>query len=94
MHQGAGVIRAAPAGHAEPEDDLTLLPGGQLEAHLDRGAGIQRRSDLAGQSRPRSARPDCASVPLRPMNSVRSPLTVRVASSTSKKATRSANSVL
>jgi hypothetical protein len=32
--------------YAEPEDDLTLLPGGQIEAHLDRGAGIQAAPTL------------------------------------------------
>ena len=34
---------------AEPKDDLTLLAGGQIEAHLDRGAGIQGGSHLAGK---------------------------------------------
>ena len=48
MHQGTGVIRTTPAGNAEPEDDFTLLPGGQFKIHLDRGTGIQGRSDLAG----------------------------------------------
>ena len=38
-HQFAGVIGISSC--AEPEDDLALLPVGQLEGNLDRGAGIQ-----------------------------------------------------
>ena len=43
-HQFAGVIGIPPC--AEPEDDLTLLPVGQLEWDLDSGAGIQSGSYL------------------------------------------------
>src|SRR5882672_355804 len=39
MHQVPGVIGAST--YAEPEDDVTLLPVGQLKRNLDRGAGIQ-----------------------------------------------------
>ena len=51
MHQVAGVIGVSP--RAEPEDDLPLLPVGELEWNLDRGAGIQSRPHLAGKPRPR-----------------------------------------
>ena len=44
-----GVVRVSP--RAEPEDDLALLPVGQLEGHLDRGAGIQSGPHLAGKPR-------------------------------------------
>jgi len=46
------------------------------------------------ESRDRFMAAGLRSVPFRPMNSVRSPLRVRFGSSTSKNATRSANSVL
>ena len=49
IDQVSGIVGPAP--HAEPEDDLALLPGGQIEAHLDRGAGIQRGPHLAGKAR-------------------------------------------
>ena len=56
MHQVAGVIGVSP--DAEPEDDLTLLPVGQLEWNLDRGAGIQSRPPLCRKAATGSSRPD------------------------------------
>jgi hypothetical protein len=91
IRQVAGVIGVTS--YAEREDDLTLFPVRYLEGHMDRCAGIQSGPHLA-RNRDRVMAAGLRSVPLRPMNSVRSPLTVRAASSTSKKATRSANSVL
>ena len=38
--------------YAEPEDDLALLPVGQIEWNLDSGAGIQSRPHLAGEAQP------------------------------------------
>ena len=49
-HQVAGVIGISPC--AEPEDDLTLLPVGQLKGDLDSGAGVQSGPYLAGKPRP------------------------------------------
>ena len=54
LHQIAGVIGIAP--DAEPEDDLALLPVGQIEGYLDRGAGIQGGPHLAGKARARHRR--------------------------------------
>ncbi len=51
MHHLAGLIGVPPSYQAEPEYDLALLPVGQLEADLDCGAGIERRSHLAGKAR-------------------------------------------
>ena len=36
----------------EPEDDLTLLPGGQLEWNVDCGAGIETGPHFARQPQP------------------------------------------
>ena len=44
---------AGVAADAEPEDDLTLLPGGQVEAHLDRSTGIEGGPHVAGKTRAR-----------------------------------------
>jgi len=49
LHQVAGLIGVAP--DAEPENELTPLPVGELEWHLDGGARIQRGSHLAGKPR-------------------------------------------
>ncbi len=54
MRQVAGVIGVPP--DAEREDELTLLPVGQLEGNLDRGAGIQSGPHLAGKPRPSHGR--------------------------------------
>ena len=58
LHQVAGVIGVSP--DAEPEDDLTLLPVGQIEGNLDRGAGIQGGPHLAGKPRPGHRGRSCA----------------------------------
>ena len=50
-HQLAGSVGVPP--DAEREYDLALLPGGQLERNLDRRAGIQGGSHLAGKPLPR-----------------------------------------
>src|SRR3990170_7152036 len=50
MHEVTGNIGVSP--YAEPENDLALLPVGQLEWNLDRGTGIQSRPHLAGKPRP------------------------------------------
>src|SRR3972149_7532294 len=62
-HQFAGVIRIPPC--AEPEDDLALLPVGQIEWNLDSGAWIQSGSCLAGEPQPMHRRriPKCAIAP-------------------------------
>src|SRR3972149_11942252 len=49
-HQFAGVIGIPPC--SEPEDNLALLPVGQIEWNLDSGAWIQSRSCLAGETQP------------------------------------------
>ncbi|MCJ7481900.1 MAG: hypothetical protein MUO31_02945 [Thermodesulfovibrionales bacterium] len=49
-YQVACVIGIAP--YAEPEDDLALLPVGQIEWNLDSGAGIQSGPHLAGEAQP------------------------------------------
>ena len=77
LHQLVGVV-GARCRHAEQEDDLALLPSASSKRHLDRRAGIQsRRRPCRTGARCAHAPPDCASVPLRPRNSVRSPVTVR-----------------
>ncbi len=38
-----------PTANAKGEDDLTLLPGGQIERNLDGSAGVQTGSHLAGE---------------------------------------------
>jgi len=74
MHQVDGVVGVVP--DAEPENDLTLLPVGELEGNLERGAGSNAAPTLP-ESRERVMAAGLRSVPLRPRNSVRSALTVR-----------------
>ena len=50
LHELAGLIGVAP--DAEPEDDVAFLTVGQIKTHLDRGAGIQAGTHLAGKARP------------------------------------------
>src|SRR5208282_3902127 len=50
IDQVSGIFGVPP--YAESEDDLTLLPGGQIEAHLDRGARVQTCSRLSGKPQP------------------------------------------
>ncbi len=57
MQKAAGVVRAAPPDHAQPEDDGARLPMAQVEGRLERAAGIQRGTDLAGQTYAVPARP-------------------------------------
>ncbi len=89
--QVAGVIGVSPAPSLK-----TSSRSGRRPARMEPGS---RRRD-PGPPRPcprgcdRVMAAGFRSVPLRPRNSVRSQLNVRVASSTSKKATRPANSVL
>ena len=91
------VPASSPSGvppSAEPEDDLALLPVGQIEA----APGSRRRGPDRLPSLPdrwvRAIAAGLSRLPLRPMNSARSQVMVRFASSTSKNATRSGNSVL
>jgi len=49
-HQVASVIVISPC--AKPEDNLTLLPVGQIEWNLDSSAGIQSGPYLAGEAQP------------------------------------------
>src|SRR3990170_931118 len=62
-HQFAGVIGISSC--AEPEDDLALLPVGQIEGNLDSGTGIQSGPHLAGEAQPmhRGWIPKCAVAP-------------------------------
>ena len=50
LHQWAGRIGVACC--AQSKNDLPLLPIRQVEGHLDRGAGIQPGTQLAGKARP------------------------------------------
>ena len=68
LDQVAGVVGVPP--HAEHEDDLALLPVGQFELDLDRGAGIQGRADACRTGAYASMAAGVRSVPLRPRNSV------------------------
>ena len=53
MDQGTGLFGTTPTRHPKPEDDLVLLIDGQIQAHLDRAAGIQGGAQVSGQSGPR-----------------------------------------
>ncbi len=91
LHEARRVARGAPK--AQAEHDLALLAVGEVEGDLDRRAGVEAAPTLPDR-RARSSAAGAASAPLRPRNSVRSPVTLRAGSSTSKNATRSGNSVL
>jgi hypothetical protein len=81
--------RLAP--HAQAEGDLALLPAARSNGDLEGGAGVEAGADPAGQA-VRAGLPG-GQEPLRPMNSLRSPVSVRPGlSSTSKKPMRSPNS--
>ena len=81
------------ATEAEPEDDLALLAVGQLD-----GTWIAAHGSSAAptwpESRVRAIAAGSCERAIASEESVRSPLTLRAGSSTSKKATRSGNSVL
>ena len=86
-----GIVGVAAT--AQGEDDVALLPVGQLDLHLHRGTGIHRGAHPARESCAAKAA-GCAGVPLRPRNSLRSPVKLRVGSFTSRKMMRPGNSVL
>ena len=69
-------------------------PSASSNGDLERRARIQRRAEPARTVARGAAPPDARRLPLRPRNSLRSPLMPRLGSSTSKNATRSGNSVL
>jgi len=91
LRQASRLLGASP--DPKLENKLSLLPVGEFERNLEGGAGIQRRPTLP-ERRTRFMAAGLPKVPLRPRNSIRSPLTVRAASFTPKNATRLANSLL
>ena len=50
MDRLSGLLDVSP--DTEPEDDLTLLPGGQLEWHVDCATGIETGPHFARQAHP------------------------------------------
>ena len=56
-NQVPGIVGISP--DAEPEDDLTLLPVGQLEWNMDCAAGIEPGPHFARQAATGSSQPDC-----------------------------------
>jgi hypothetical protein len=56
MHQPVGIVAARNSPQTEPEADLALLAVRQIEAHLDRGAGVQAAANLTGQASARQRR--------------------------------------
>ena len=80
------------AADSQREDDLAFPAVGEFERHLHRRAGIEPAPTLP-DSRVRDMAAGLAALPLRPRNSVRSPVTLRAESWTSTKAMRSGNSM-
>ena len=92
LHQLAG--RIGVACRAEPKDDLALLSIREVERDLHRGTGIQRGAGLAGKAHAMHRRWVAQRAVAAEEFGAVEPVTVRVGSSTSKKATQSANSLL
>src|ERR1043165_2489015 len=81
------------AGRAEDEDDFLLLSVFKRRGDLHCSARV-KPAPTRPESRTRRMAAGFAGVPLRPKNSVRSPVTVRIVSLQPTKTTRSANSGL
>ena len=97
----AGLLNSAPTAcsflfrprFAKQEDDLARFDGRQLNGDLQRGAGIESGAIASAKFRAAQSR-RTSSVPLRPMNSLRSQVALEIFSLVATKATRSANSLL
>ena len=78
----------------QQKDDFARFMRREFDGGLHRRAGIESGAIAAGQIRPVATPPDASSVPLRPMNSLRSQVALETLSLVAAKATRSANSLL